>query len=470
MATTVEIAGPRATVVRERSSGPYLSPGDNPLGESAATARSRIYGGGVTVARHDGDVAVGRYLEAIAARLNARVTQVSAAIRDALEDDIVVLRGDTRTVELLGASVEANVDTLLHGVRHDIPVDCIQAPGAAVEYARRLAQQGIPVNALVRAYRLGQRRMTEIVFAELHAMDIPAADRVTAIERITTILFEYIDRITEQVVSIYDDERERWLESRNSLRALRVRELLTSRKTVDADAVSTALRYPLRWHHVALVLWYSDSEDDEIRRLQQFVRELGQELAVEANPLFVATDPASAWAWLPYRADPGDPVARIRARVAAEPGPPGIAIGPAQPGLDGFRASHRQAERAHGVAVARGLPNPLLAASEPGLAAAALLGGDLGETREWVGEVLGNLACDTDNDERLRETLRVFLRSGSSFKAAAGELDLHFNSVKYRVGRAIERRGRPITGDRLDVELALLACHWYGPAVLRPQG
>jgi DNA-binding PucR family transcriptional regulator len=84
----------------------------------------------------------------------------------------------------------------------------------------------------------------------------------------------------------------------------------------------------------------------------------------------------------------------------------------------------------------------------------------------WVSEVLGPLACRTDNDERLRDTLRVFLRSGSSFKAAAEELHLHFNSVKYRVQRATERRGRPIGDDRLDIEIALLLCHWYGNAVL----
>jgi DNA-binding PucR family transcriptional regulator len=39
--------------------------------------------------------------------------------------------------------------------------------------------------------------------------------------------------------------------------------------------------------------------------------------------------------------------------------------------------------------------------------------------------------------------------------------------VKYRVHRAIERRGRPITGDRLDVEVALTLCQWFGAAVLR---
>jgi DNA-binding PucR family transcriptional regulator len=62
--------------------------------------------------------------------------------------------------------------------------------------------------------------------------------------------------------------------------------------------------------------------------------------------------------------------------------------------------------------------------------------------------------------------LRVFLRTGSSHKAAAEELDLHTNSVKYRVHRAVERRGRPISDDRLDIEVALILCEWFGAAVL----
>jgi DNA-binding PucR family transcriptional regulator len=66
------------------------------------------------------------------------------------------------------------------------------------------------------------------------------------------------------------------------------------------------------------------------------------------------------------------------------------------------------------------------------------------------------------------DTLRVFLRCGSSYKQAADELNLHFNTVKYRVGRAVARRGREVADDRLDVEVALLVCHWYDAAVLPP--
>jgi DNA-binding PucR family transcriptional regulator len=141
-------------------------------------------------------------------------------------------------------------------------------------------------------------------------------------------------------------------------------------------------------------------------------------------------------------------------------------------GVDGFRRSHREAEEARGVAIVSARPDSsaptVIAASDPGLSVVARLGGDVADTREWVAAVLGDLATDNENDARLRETLRVFLSCGSSYKAAAEELSLHFNSVKYRVGRAVARRGREISSDRLDVELALLACHWYGAAVLQP--
>ena len=109
----------------------------------------------------------------------------------------------------------------------------------------------------------------------------------------------------------------------------------------------------------------------------------------------------------------------------------------------------------------------MIAATDPGLSVVARLGGDVVGTREWVATVLGDLAGDNENDARLRETLRVYLACGSSYKVAAEELNLHFNSVKYRVARAVARRGREIGSDRLDVELALLACHWYGAAVLQ---
>jgi DNA-binding PucR family transcriptional regulator len=426
----------------------------------------------VTKPHIDDGVEVSRYVAETADRLHDRIADASSVIRSSLEDQIPELHGDARLMELLGASVEGNVHTVLHALRYDIAVERVEAPTTALEYARRLAQQGVPVNALVRAYRLGQRRMNELVFAELRAIDIPEPMRVAVIENITATLFEYIDWMSQQVVAIYEDERERWLENQNSLRALRVREVLAAHKTIDVDAATTSIRYPLRWHHVGLVLWYPDvgAEGDELARLQRFLRELAESAGAAAAPLFVAADRTCGWGWLPYRASADDAPAAVRRFALARPDAPSVAIGTMAGGVEGFRQSHREAETARGVSVTAKRPEPtVISASDPGLSVVARLGGDVAETRDWVATVLGDLAIDNENDGRLRDTLRVFLGCGASYKVAAEELNLHFNSVKYRVGRAVARRGREIGSDRLDVELALLACHWYGAAVLQPK-
>lgn len=83
---------------------------------------------------------------------------------------------------------------------------------------------------------------------------------------------------------------------------------------------------------------------------------------------------------------------------------------------------------------------------------------------------LGALAIDDDQHARLRTTVRVFLTTGGSYTSTAERLTMHRNTVHYRVNRAEEMRGRPIQSDRLDVELALLACESLGPAVLQAGG
>jgi DNA-binding PucR family transcriptional regulator len=182
----------------------------------------------------------------------------------------------------------------------------------------------------------------------------------------------------------------------------------------------------------------------------------------------------TGWGWLPFKALAHDAsektTEKIRALVAERSDLSSLGIGKFAPGIDGFRRSHQQAQRTRSVAIIRRQDGPaLLAATDPGLSLAALLAGDISEARDWVGDALGDLAGDGENDERMRETLRVFLRCGSNYKLAAEELNLHFNTVRYRVGRAITRLGRPMDDDRLDVEVALLLCQWYGAAVLQGQ-
>jgi DNA-binding PucR family transcriptional regulator len=253
------------------------------------------------------------------------------------------------------------------------------------------------------------------------------------------------------------------------LRALRIREVLSESQSVDVDSATYAIRYPLRWHHVALVVWYpaAAGEGDALARMQRFMRELGEAVQTGAAPLLIATDRSTGWAWLPFQAAPDGIVIALRKFCLQHKDSPSMAIGSVAAGVEGFRRSHAQADAVRSVALVRkGAKPTVVADADPGLAAAALVCGNVGKARDWVAEVLGRLAADTESDARLRKTLRVFLNGGASYTLAAEQLTLHFNTVKYRVGRALARRGKPITDDRFDVELALMLCHWYGDTLL----
>jgi sugar diacid utilization regulator len=410
---------------------------------------------------------VDSYITTIAARLNEQATTISTAICAALEDNIAELPHDHRMIELMHLAVRDHLQTILHALLYNTAVEEITAPETALDYARALAKHNIPAHAVMRAHRLGQRRMTELVFAELQDLGMVPETRVAVIETITAALLKYVDSVEQQALAAYQRERKLVLENQHSARELRVREVLEHSTSVDVDTASTAIGYPLHSQHLALIAWYSGSEmtADERRRLQQFVAELAAAVDTSAAPLLATADPTSAWAWLPYRSVPGDVVAKIREFARVRPEAPSIAIGAMGSGVIGFRRSHRQAQRARAAALPRGgHQRVVVAATDAGIIAPALLDASAQEVREWVADVLGPLASNTDDDGRLRKTLRVFLHLGSGYKAAAEELNMTIQSVKRNVEQAVARRGRPID-DRLDVELALLVCQWYGTAV-----
>jgi hypothetical protein len=413
------------------------------------------------------DEVIAKSAAVVVGRLDAKLGELTRSIQHLVVSEIEELRGDVQLVQLLRDTVSTNVDTFFSAIRHGIPVKQVEPPTAALEYARRLAQREVSADALVRAYRLGHRATLDAVLDEIRDAELDPRLSLDIFERMSAISFEYIDRISRLVVETYQGERERWLENRNSLRALQVREILSG-GDVDVDAMTTAIRYPLRRIHLAVVVWCPESDSSaEPASLERFVRELAESIGAPSNSLFMSVDRVTGWGWFPLSAgDEAHAVERIRMLAKAWSGPC-VAAGIPLPGVDGFRRSHRQAEDARTVAIASGCSaGQVILASEPGVLVAALVGRDAEAASAWVVEVLGPLASDSEGDARLRDTLRVYLCTGSNYTTAADELHLHVNSVKYRIRRAVERRGKPIADDRTDVEIALLLCHWFGSAVL----
>ena len=410
--------------------------------------------------------AVDRELSAVGAAAGARLVELTQDIWALLTDDIPELRGDHLVEKLLDASIEENVATLLHVFEHGTAPDEVAPPAAAVEYAKRLAQRGVPIVALIRAYRVGHGRFLDRCVEEIATRAMPAELSTAVTARLVDVSFRYIDRVSEQLVTIYQRERDRWLLTQTAVRAARVRALLAS-EPVDIDAAESSLGYRLRQHHLGVIAWVTgDTHGSEgLARLERLASSAGRELGDHRRPLFVPRDEALAWIWLPLGTD----TTRVRALLpdAFDNGDLSarVAVGEPGYGVDGFRRTHLQAARAQDLALAAEPGARVTTFAEVG--AVALIWADGPAARSWVWATLADLAIDDEQHARLRDTLQVYLSTGS-YAATAERMVLHKNSVQYRVRKAEQALGAPIEDRRADLELALRACQYLGKAVLRP--
>lgn len=406
--------------------------------------------------------AVDHELSAVGAAAGARLLELTHEIWGLLTDDIPELRGDHVVETLLEASVEENVTTLLHVFEHGTAAENVDAPAAAIEYARRLAQRGVPITALIRAYRVGHGRFLERCVDEIaeRALSAELASTVTA--RMLDVSFRYIDRVSEQVITTYQRERDRWLLTQTAGRAARVRGLLAS-EPVDVDAAEVSLGYRLRQSHLGVIAWVTGEThgSDGLDRLERLGSTAGRRLGVHGRPLFVPRDEALAWIWLPLG---DDPTGSLATAFDDDDASLRVAVGEPGYGVDGFRRTHLQAARAQDLALAAQPGDRVTSFADVG--AVALICADVSAARSWVWATLGDLVIDDVQHARLRETLWVFLSTGS-YVATAERMVLHKNSVQYRIRKAEQALGAPIEDRRADVELALRACHFLGRTVLR---
>jgi DNA-binding PucR family transcriptional regulator len=412
------------------------------------------------------DDAAERELSSVGAAVGEHLLELTHDIWQQLTREIPELRGDDIVERLLDASVEENVATLLHMFEHGLVPEGIQAPASAVEYARRLAQRGVPIIALVRAYRVGHGRFLSRCLDELadRSRDADLAAAVTS--RMVELTFRYIDSVSEQVITDYEHERDHWLLTQTAVRAGRVRAMLHD-EPLDVEATESALGYRLRQHHLGVVAWVTDPVhgSEGLTRLDRLASAAARALGAHGRPLFVPRDESLAWIWIPV----GGAASNHALSKAFDTGDTStrMAVGDAAYGLDGFRQTHRQAVRTQDLALAARPGTRLTTFADVGTI--ALICADVDAARTWVWSTLADLALDDESHTRLRDTLHVFLVTGS-YTATAERMMLHKNSVQYRIRKAEEALGAPIEDRHADLELALRACQYLGRAVLRPAG
>ncbi|WP_166665859.1 MULTISPECIES: PucR family transcriptional regulator [Pseudonocardia] len=406
----------------------------------------------------DDGVDAGAIVASVARDIDLRLPALTTEMTDWFVQVIPEFRHDDTARRLMIASTAANLAAIVDMLAHSIPIERVTVPAAAAEYARRFAQHDLPLEALLRAYRLGEQMFEQWALAALRARPHRNASVVLdAVSLLSERANSYIDQVIESLIDIYETEKRRWSTRAGAGLATRVRMVLETDPLSD-EAAGELLGIPVTGVHRAAVLWVpgppgaagtADDEDDDAT-LQAGARLLRE--ASDRTPLTVMADGRTLWAWL---SGPRTPVLDHDVLHGRLPAGLRIAVGGTGTGLAGFRGSLTEAVRARAVAETAERQPPVTLFDE--VAVAALLTDRSEDLRRWIDRVLGGLASDEPGCEQLRDTLRVFLSAGGSYTHAASVLHLHKNTVHYRVRKAAELRGRPVDEDRLQVEVALAA-------------
>jgi DNA-binding PucR family transcriptional regulator len=419
-----------------------------------------------------GDGVDGGPLSVIVRRMDKIRDEFTAELFEMMRTEIHGLNYDARMIELWRASLTENFVAGIHYLSRDEPTSLIEAPAAALAYARAAAQRDIPLAPLVRAHRLGHARLLEVGMQ--YASALPPEQQAPTIIVLVNRGNRLIDLVADQLIVAYEEEHDRWLSRRSGLQQKWISEVLAD-NPIDVPRAEKTLRYRLDGRHIAAVVRVDAAVPirDVVALFDQTRSLLVAELCPTGSSLMVPTDEHEARLWFAPAGAREDGVldpSRLRAAFESAGIRARLAFGRVEDGLHGFRASLKQAERAKAVAFAgRDRPGSRVVFYSE-VAPIALMAGDMGELRRFTAEVLGELAVDDERNKWMRETLREFLARNRSYVATAEAMILHRNTIQYRVAQAMELCGQSFEDPEavLKVQIALEVCRWMAPGVLRP--
>lgn len=355
----------------------------------------------------------------------------------------------------LDASTRSNWKGFLAVATHDV-VDVRPAP-EIYDLARTLARRGFELPVLLAVYRIGQRSAWQFITETRIAGIADAELRSAVLMQLWPRLANWLDTMVEALILTFADERDQWQRGARARRTETVRTILAG-QAVDVDAAITALSYPLRQQHTAFVVWVDEhAADADVQRLLD-----ATPVAVSAalggdRPLTISSGARTMWCWS-ATTGPSKPLSDKD--IAALPEFVHTAAGTCHRGVDGFRRSHAEALAAQTVAHRRGANAIRYADAELACLAAGIAGDDGMST--LVRRELGRLAAADDGAARLRDTLRLYLEHAGDARAVGEILNLHPNTVRYRIRQAEQLLGHSVDHRRVYLELALHIVSAFG--------
>lgn len=407
-------------------------------------AASSVLGAGAAAATRVTPAVAARMAE-LARGLLLHVDDVAAVVNERAisQEPRLVDRDDPSWMEAVLHSTEANIGAILSLLAYGVPGAATQPSLGALELYERMADRDDGLTVILRGYRIGIGELWQIWAAHVAAHVDDARELHAVLAASTSHMLAAVDGISEELVAQWTETRRRRRQGLDVSPDELVRAALFGPPEGAADALGR-LGYDVAATHLAIAL-PAGLDEPEVRRLASKLRLVG-----DAPSVVLRSD--AAWVvWLALGGPPEEHVAVALDTELALDQP--VGAGTPGPGLDGFRATYREALDARRVGCLRGTCG---VTRHRDVALLAVLCADTERARALARTELGPLAEDDEVTARLRETLAAYLACGESHVGAAQRLFVHQKTVAYRIRQAEGLLGRRVGERRAELEAALL--------------
>jgi DNA-binding PucR family transcriptional regulator len=335
-------------------------------------------------------------------------------------------------------------------------------PGQSADLARSLARRGLDLGILLKAYRVAQQSVFQFLteFIDGPSEDAPARDEILVF--IWGLAVQWMTDAVECLIETYCEERQRLHDGAVVRRAETIKALLGDAPP-SADDATRLLGHPLSHWQTAYVVWAPEAGSSTTEAMLDVANAVAQALGT-SRPLTMVAGSRDLWCWV---ATPREPDLAQLPGLASALQQAGIqaAIGRPGPGIQGFRTSHAEARAAESLALGAAHGRALVRYDEEELL--ILVSAQEALMRRMVAREVGRLCGADKNLTLIRETVLAYLTT-LNIEATAERLSVHKNTVRYRIARAEELLGHPLSQRSTHVELALRWVSLFGPPTGAP--
>lgn len=354
-----------------------------------------------------------------------RLLDVDSA--SAWEDEDELRRGQRETIR-------ACLEAALLVIEHEPDLDGMQiVPPAALIQARKVAQTGLTLTAVLRRYLGGYGLFWDFLLEEIHRAEMTEEERAKLLRAASTRLSSAAAQIMPVVAATHAQETTRGAQSREE-RTSAIAQALLGGAPVD----TSELDYDVDADHVGVIA----TGPDAMRTVQT--------LAIKQNrPLLrVPRCDGTVWAWLGGT----KPVTQtaLPDLSAADSGVR-LAIGEPSAGRSGFRKTHRQAQAAMQVALYQ--RQSITRYADVLLLVPAVQDEQTGDA--LISIYLSPLEEAPEKNPTLKETLQAYLEAERNTSATSARLQVDRRTAMTRLRAIEERLGCPIYTRHAELEVAL---------------